>query len=141
MAIEITVRIDDVENEKSKEIRSADDHINVSPYAAFFNETCLAWSKDSEMNKMFLLQQQTYATEKLRAQGYLFLNDVYDMLGMPRTKAGQIVGWIYEENNPTGDNCVDFDLYAQHNQDFINGYERVALLDFNVDGIILDRVP
>lgn len=113
---------------------------HVSCYAKFFDETCAAWCNDSEYNLMFLKMQQQYATEKLRARGYLFLNEVYEMLGMPRTKAGQVIGWIYDENNPTGDNYVDFDIYADHNANFVNGYERKVLLDFNVDGNILDRI-
>ena len=114
---------------------------DVSDYAKFFNETCVGWQKDPEYNLMFLKVQQQYANEKLRHQGYIFLNDVYDMLGMPRTKAGQIVGWIYDENNPNGDNYVDFGIYMEHNQNFVNGYETSLLLDFNVDGLILDKLP
>ncbi len=94
---------------------------------------------------MFLKHQQNYANELLRSNGYLFLNDVYDMLGIPRTKAGQVVGWIYDEDNPNhkGDNFVDFgiyDIHRQANRDFVNGYERVIWLDFNVDGNILDLI-
>lgn len=65
------------------------------------------------------------------------------MLGIPRTQAGQIVGWIYDEKNPIGDNFVDFGIYDMHkeaNRDFVNGYEKVILLDFNVDGNILDMI-
>lgn len=116
------------------------DVYSVSPYARWFNETCIGWSNSSETNLTFLHMQQNYATEKLRARGYLFLNEVYDMLGMPRTKAGQVVGWIFDEKNPVGDNFVDFGLYHSHNEDFINGYEKSVLLDFNVDGMILDRI-
>ena len=90
-----------------------------------------------------MLQQQNYANEKLTAQGYLFLNDVYDMFGIPRTKAGQIVGWIYDEKHPEGDNYVDFGIYDMNREscrNFVNGYERTILLDFNVDGPILDLI-
>ena len=65
------------------------------------------------------------------------------MLGIPRTRAGQIVGWVYDEDNPLGDNYVDFGIYDINREktiDFVNGYERVILLDFNVDGNILDRI-
>lgn len=62
------------------------------------------------------------------------------MLGMVRSKAGQVVGWTYDENNPRGDNFVDFDLYNQKNADFINGFKKTVLLDFNVDGMILDKL-
>lgn len=112
-----------------------------SDYARFFDESCDAWEKDSEYNLMTLRAQQQYANNLLQAKGHLFLNEVYDMLGIPRTKAGQIVGWIYDENNPVGDNYVDFGIYdvnREKNRDFVNGYERSILLDFNVDGNILD---
>lgn len=75
----------------------------------------------------------------------MFLNDVYDMLGIPRTKAGQIVGWFYDPKNPNhkGDDYVDFglyDLYKEKTRDFVNGYEEVILLDFNVDGPIINLI-
>ena len=64
------------------------------------------------------------------------------MLGFPRTKAGQVVGWVYDEKHTVGDNFVDFGLFNDINderkQAFVNGYERSVLLDFNVDGPILD---
>lgn len=112
-----------------------------SPYSKFYDDGCLGWTKDPEMNMMFLRRQMDAATERLKDRGYLFLNDVYDMLGIPRTKAGQIVGWIYDEKNPIGDNYVDFGIYdinKEANRNFVNGYERTILLDFNVDGNILD---
>ena len=112
-----------------------------SDYARFFDDGCAGWDKDPELNLMTLRRQQEWANEKLRANGYLFLNEVYDMLGIPRTKAGQCVGWVYDEKNPVGDNYVDFGIYdsnRQKNRDFVNGYERTILLDFNVDGNILD---
>ena len=114
-----------------------------SDYAKFFDEGCAGWSKDPEKNLFFLRRQQDYANEVFKAKGHLFLNDVYDMLGIPRTKAGQIVGWIYDEKNPIGDNFIDFgiyDTYKEANRNFVNGYERTILLDFNVDGNILDLI-
>lgn len=111
-----------------------------SEYARFFDEASPCWTKDAEQNLIFLKQQQQYANDKLKQQGYLFLNEVYEMLGIPRTKAGQVVGWIFEENNPLGDNVIDFGLYNLGNQKFVNGYERSVLIDPNVDGNILDRM-
>ena len=89
---------------------------------------------------MFLKQQERYANEMLESRGHLYLNEVYDMLGIPRSKAGQVVGWVFDKNNPDVDNYVDFGIYDLHNEDnrrFVNGKERVILLDFNVDGPIL----
>lgn len=116
---------------------------DISEYARFFDESCSSWNKSQFHNQMFLKQQQNYANDLLKAQGYLFLNDVYKMLGMDVAPYGQVVGWIYDEKNPVGDNFVDFGLYDLNDESkrlFINGQERTILLDFNVDGNILDLI-
>lgn len=120
------------EDREEKQIKSA------SMYARFFDQSCAGWSKDSEYNLAYLRQQQIHANELLKLKGHLYLNEVYDLLGIPRTKAGQVVGWVYDEKNPIGDNCVDFGIFNEGNESFVNGYEKSVLLDFNVDGNILD---
>ena len=112
---------------------------NVSPHARFFDDGCLGWDKDPQVSLMVLTSVQNWANEKLQADKHLFLNDVYGALGIPKTELGQLVGWIYDEECPNGDNYVDFGIFETHNpkkRDFVNGYERVILLDFNVDGKI-----
>lgn len=141
MGIEITIKIDDVEMERKDELKPTSDSAHKSAYARFFDESCPAWTTNSEYNLTYLKQQQMYANELLKARGYMFLNEVYDMLGIARTKAGQVLGWIYDAENATGDNYIDFGIHNECNKRFINGYDRIALLDFNVDGIILDKVP
>lgn len=116
---------------------------NYSEYARFFDAASGAFEKDPEYNLMFLRRQQDYANEILRSKGHLFLNEVYDMLDIPRTKAGQIVGWIYDEKNPSGDNYVDFGIYntdSMATRRFVNGLEYNILLDFNVDGPIYEMI-
>lgn len=139
---EVTVAEDGTEVVTTKTADVADPNMN-SIYARFFDDGCTGWTKDPEYNLMFLRDQQRYANDLLKSRGHLFLNEVYDMLGIQRTKAGACVGWIYDEKNPIGDNFVDFgiyDLYKDKNRDFVNGYERTILLDFNVDGNILDLI-
>ena len=112
-----------------------------SDYARFFDESCAAWQNDAEYNLTFLKAQQQYANDLLKARGRLFLNEVYRMLGIDETKAGQVVGWVYNPDNPTGDNFVDFGIYNMQRERvraFVNGYEPNILLDFNVDGVIWD---
>jgi hypothetical protein len=112
-----------------------------SDYARFFDAASPYWQNDPEYNLMFLKAQQQYANDLLRAKGRLFLNDVYDMLGIEKTKAGQVVGWVYDRENPNGDNFVDFGIYDMSKERvraFVNGYETNILLDFNVDGNIWD---
>ena len=139
---EKTVDKDGNETVEKKTISVVDPNM-YSDYARIFDNGSMGWTKDPEYNLMFLKLQQNQANDRLRAQGYLFLNDVYDMLGIPRTKAGQIVGWVYDEENPVGDNFVDFGIYDIYNEkacDFVNGRERSIVLDFNVDGNILDMI-
>ena len=134
---------DGTESVVKETIDSADPNLN-SDYARFFDEYCTGWTKDPEYNLLFVKHQQNYANDLLKRQGYLFLNDVYKMFGIPATKAGQVVGWVYDPNNEIGDNYVDFGIYNLYNEkarDFVNGRERSILLDFNVDGNIWELMP
>ena len=138
------VTVDDNGNETvTTEIVDVADPNHYSPYAIIFDDGNTGWDKDPELTKFFLIQQQNYANDLLKSRGHLFLNEVYDMLGAKRTKAGAQVGWVYDEKNASGDNFVDFGIFDINNpkaRDFVNGYERVIILDFNVDGIILDLI-
>jgi len=110
-----------------------------SMYARFFDQFASTWSKDPEYNYVFLISQQRYANDMLKARGHLFLNEVYDMLGLERTNAGSVVGWIISKD---GDNFVDFGVFegSEKSRDFVNGREGAILLDFNVDGVIWDKI-
>lgn len=112
-----------------------------SGYARFFDQLSPNWQKDATLNLYFLRSQQQFANDILNGRGHIFLNEVYDMLGLPRSSEGAVVGWV--KNNHDGDNFVDFGLYNPDNassRDFVNAYERAILLDFNVDGIIYDLI-
>lgn len=138
------VTVDEEGNEVKETVKvmeGADNPTTYSDYARFFDESCPAWQNDPEYNLTFLKAQQQYANDLLKAQGRLFLNDVYKMLGIDITKAGQVVGWVYDPDCPVGDNFVDFGIYDMSKERvraFVNGYEPNILLDFNVDGNIWD---
>lgn len=141
--IEIDAKGKEKKVEKAVEVIDPAAVGDYSPYARFFDDGCVGWDKDPQASLLFLTAQQSYANDKLQSQGFLFLNDVYEMLGIPKTSIGQRVGWIYDENCPNGDNYVDFGIFVtnrEKNRDFVNGYERVILLDFNVDGNIIDLI-
>jgi Family of unknown function (DUF6353) len=113
-----------------------------SIYARFFDVSSSSWNREPEYNMMFLQCQQNYANDKLHARGHVFLNEVYDMLGLERSKAGAVVGWILSKNGET-DNYIDFGVFngkTQAARDFVNGFEGSILLDFNVDGVIYDKI-
>jgi hypothetical protein len=64
----------------------------------------------------------------------VFLNDVYDLLGMDRTPAGAVVGWVKGH----GDGYITFMLDDNKREvyDFFEGNEKSVWLDFNVDGVV-----
>ena len=130
-----------------KTVMTTDSGDVVSDYARFFDKWTVdekgnkiinhAWTNDPEMNLAFLKAQQAYANDMLNSRRYLYLNEVYELLGFPKTKAGQVVGWMLTEDKSTGDNFVDFGIYkaSDNFNDFIYGHDPI-LLDFNVDGNI-----
>jgi len=120
-----------------KEVRKIVDPNKYSAYARFFDESSTEWRKDAELNRLFVQCQQNYLNQLLQARGHVFLNEAYDALGLERSSAGRVVGWIIGDD---GDNYIDFGMYEAQNSRFINGTERSILLDFNVDGVIYDKI-
>lgn len=130
----------DEETGKKKKVKKTVEYVDGnlsdrSPYAKFFDELSEEWTDDPEYNLMFLVKQQRYANDLLRAKGRVFLNDVYKMLGLPETKAGQVMGWVWDPKNEDMDSYIDFGIFETRrpNQRFVNGFEPIILLDFNVD--------
>ena len=112
-----------------------------SIYSVFFDSGNIGWSKNAELNKVFLIQQQEAANFRLKTQGVLTLNEVYEMIGAPKTAFGQIAGWVYTGDGTAGDDYVDFGLtnpYNENARDFMNLREKVFLLEFNCIGNVLD---
>lgn len=112
-----------------------------SQYARFFDQLCPDFKKNPEYNMIFLRAQQNYANDMLQARGHVFLNEIYDMLGIERTGAGAVVGWVFGKG---GDDYIDFGIFDDKTnervRDFVNGREDAILLDFNVDGVIYDKI-
>ena len=113
-----------------------------SVYARIFDEGNENWSKDPTANLVFLRARQQFWNDKLRAEGIVFLNDVYHDLGFSKTKTGQLVGWKLDNPNG-GDEYIDFGIYDKlyvnsAKREFLNGAEPAIWLDFNVDGLVYD---
>lgn len=113
-----------------------------SIYARPFDETNRHWSKHPMDNRTFVQVQQQWANDKLTAQGYLLLNDVYRMLGMEDTKEGCVVGWVKDKRKTGGDGYVTFGLDENTREvhDFMIGDEGSIWLDFNVDGVVYNLI-
>lgn len=108
-----------------------------SQYSRFFDENSPYWVKDAKANYMFLGHVELHCNNVLDNVGHLFLNDVYAMLGIPKTKTGAVIGWV---KSGDGDGRVDFGLDKDYAKDFVNGKTNTILLDFNVDGVIIDNI-
>lgn len=119
-----------------------DNPTGTSIYARFFDESSTQWSKTDGYNFLFLHAQQTYFNNLLVARGHVFLNEVYDALGLDRSKEGAVVGWVLRKDGE-GDNFIDFGIFDGDRpkaRAFVNGQEKSILLDFNVDGVIWDLI-
>lgn len=109
-----------------------------NPYMMIFDESCKAYHSDVNYNRATLRGAQNFANDRFNVEGFLCLNDIYDQLGKERTKLGQIVGWVKE--NPDSDGYVDFRVYETKQEDENGKLKTVFILDFNVDGNILDLI-
>lgn len=150
-AEKVTEKVVNPETGKEEKVKKTQYVVNpsdISGYARFFEKYTKdekgnvipnpCWENNNEYNLMFIKAQERYANDLLIARGRLFLNEVYRMLGLPETKAGQVVGWVYDPDNGRGDSYVSFGLYDDNlsYSDYVNGFDPAILLDFNVDGNI-----
>ena len=126
-----------IDEDGKKKVVQITDPNGLSLYAVIFDEGNPNFVKSSEINKIFIQAQQNYANHLLRARGHVFLNDVYDSLGFDRTRAGAVVGWVM---GGEGDNYIDFGLFEAMSNRFVNNQERNIILDFNVDGVVYDKI-
>ena len=116
---------------------------DLGEYCFYFEQgKAKAWEANHEYNMFFLQLQQRLVNDQLRAHGYLFLNDVLKDLGIDRTRAGAVTGWVYDPENADkyqNDNRVNFHIQPIYRME--NGEEIVEtiMLNFNVDGVILDH--
>lgn len=140
----------DEETGKEKKVKKNGFAVNrsgISGYAQFFDKYTTDedgnrilnsnWANNNDYNLMFIKAQEKYANDLLKAKKRVFLNEVYEMLGFPRTKAGQVVGWVYDPENPKGDNYIDFGVFTENlRYDDDENPDQAILMDFNVDGNI-----
>lgn len=125
---------------RTKEIAALDPS-SKTPYTFYFDQNCGSWMRDPGYNQNTLDGQQEWANVKLQRQGHLFLNEVYDLLKIPHTKEGAILGWVFEDLSDRG---IQNDMFVKfgHDKDgeFIAGYKKDVMLEFNIHGPILDLI-
>lgn len=146
-SIETVIGSDGKKKKQKVTVKIADPNA-YSQYAKWFDETVPNWRSSAELNMSFIRMQQNYANDLLKIRGHIFLNEVYDLLGIDRTQSGAVVGWVLDlspENymDRKVDNYIDFGVFVNDKEQaraFVNGNESRILLDFNVDGIIYDLI-
>lgn len=114
----------------------------LSPYARIIaEESSTCWDPNEDYTSQNLAAVQLWANRRLERKGHLFLNEVFDQLGLSRTREGAVVGWL---KNGEGDGYVSFgDFDASIYRVPSDDYTRVDsnfIVDFNVDGVIWDRI-
>ena len=123
------------EKKVKKTVMVADPNLQ-SDYAVYFDNKSRNYETNQDYNYMFLKAQQQFANDKLQTRGHLFLNEVLDDLDLPRTSAGQIVGWT--KDGPDG--YVNFRIVEVDRETEDGRHEPSLLLDFNVEGNIWDKI-
>lgn len=102
----------------------------LSQYGRRFDKTCSQWKNDKIQNRMTIRYYERYFDDLLSIRGYVFLRDIYEAFGIPITEESILVGWYYDENNPIGDNFIEFNVIE--GSDYFD-------IDFNVDGNISNK--
>ncbi|KAB5108956.1 DUF6353 family protein [Flavonifractor plautii] len=123
------------EKKVKKTVMVADPNLQ-SDYAVYFDSKSRNYETNPDYNRMFLKAQQAFANDKLQTRGHLFLNEVLDDLDLPRTPAGQIVGWT--KDGPDG--YVNFRIVEVERETEDGRHEPALLLDFNVEGNIWEKM-
>lgn len=123
-------------------------HDDPSIYARMFDETLAGrgtWRNDPYYNMQFLKLAERNFNELLQVRGFVILNEVYRELGYEPTSIGQIVGWLKDPEEGKGDGYISFGIFDKlgnylPQSEFMNGMNPAVLLDFNVDGVIYDKI-
>lgn len=116
---------------------------DLSPYSRIIaEESSNCWDENEDYTAENVAAVQLWANRRLERKGHLFLNEVYDQLGLSRTREGSVVGWL--KNSENGDGYVSFGDYDANTYRVpSDDYSRVDtnfILDFNVDGVIWDKI-
>lgn len=150
--------IDSVDPNTGEMIQKAvvDPNASHSRYARWFDEGNFdssrskwiwrnsSWRQNKVENIRNLKFIQSSANDTLKIRGWLKLNEVYSMLGIPCSVEGEHVGWVLGSGH---DDFVDFGVFPfpgkksrqlPVNRLFLDvgNPQNAALLDFNVDGCI-----
>jgi hypothetical protein len=101
-------------------------------YSIRFDESNVNWERNAAWTLLFLKNIQNWVNDLLVARGHVFLNDIYDRLGVDRTPAGQLVGWLSKGNVNNGI-YFEIDNHATEAVPYMQ-------ISFTPDGVIYDKI-
>lgn len=105
------------------------------PFARVFEQgQSEVWDDDPIVNRNALALRMQYLNDRLRARGYLFMNDIYEALGFPATSAGQDYGYLW---TPDCQDVIDFGMNHRASDDLDETETRMDLLTINNNSILL----
>lgn len=154
-------RVDEETGEITKETVTYEElpweDMNGDPYTIILDDRSAIWSRNPDSTLHNLKMVQELAEHKLRTQGSLFLNEVREMLDVPRTKSGAALGWVLEEDKEKcrTSNYIDLGVFYKNvaNGTYVDKYDRgyrtkvdeildgganPIVLHVNPDGIVYD---
>lgn len=146
---EIGEKVDTIigEDGKKTKIKKLEQYVDGDPkkiedagYARIFDVRCPSWCNNDDYNMMFIKSKQDWFNLLLSRDGTVFLNDVYQELGFPKTKAGQMVGWCNKGNNVNRDGVIIFKIEKIRSDHYAPNEASAFVIDFNVDGVVFDQL-
>lgn len=149
---EVTVK-DEEGNKVKQKVMTLPDGTILSPYAFKFGkyrengELNRQWLNDTSLNRAYILGQQDYLNNQLYMRsvfdnnhdvikrGWVFLNEIRDLLGEDPTATGAVVGNLFGNGEPGRDGYIDFRIIEAEDE-----YGTCFYINPNVDGLIYDIV-
>lgn len=124
------------ENGQEQQVERTVETRTPGAYSRMFDCSCKGWERNAHLNWFTLRNIQSVCNRKLQLNGHLYLNDVYEMLDMPFSEAGQVVGWIAEPTDSAWENFVDFGLGDEPEEDA----DPDMWITPNVQGVIVNKL-
>lgn len=123
---------------KTKQVKRTHAGPGGTKFARFFGEDNINYSTAPEYNVAYLRGCQMMWNQRLQAKGHLFLNEIYDDLGIERSAEGQTVGYLKEKGD-----FVDLGIWGDDTlmqmHDFVLGREGIWL-DFPGVHLMWDQI-
>ena len=121
--------------------------VELSDYAVFYARGISSqWDPNEYYNRTYINGQREWWTLMLRENGVVFLNEVLEALGFPKTKAGAVIGWLRDPaQGVDATDTIKFDVHEvwlpEVDSQGREIHEPAYYIDFpNLSGIVFDKI-